>query len=510
MARRPSPPSRGVGSRSPRATLEEAIRAYNAGDAARAIQGATALLQRNRNDVKALGLLSMAQMHRAQFQEALVAAERALKIQPGDAMLHTLRARSLRMLGRTDEAIEAFDAALAADPQIMTAAAGKAILLLALNRIDEAEAAIAPFRDQLADAHQIALAAARVDRARGRYEQGIEGLRSVLDSAMLPTGARVDVLFLLASLLDRAKRHDEAFEVVQEANQARVASFDATSHRAAVERSIKALTPDRYAALPAAETEGTGRALPIFILGLPRSGTTLVEQILGAHPDVLDGGEQDTVRRLVVGLQQPAGVGVPGLLQHPQLLTSAGVQQLRARYLASMPRPKDGTRVRFVTDKMPANVTNLPLIRRMFPDAPIIHCVRDIRDTALSCYFQQFGSAMSWLYRPEWIVAYFEDVTRLADHARETLGVDCLTVDYQRMVTEPERGARRLIEHAGLPWDDACLRPHEVKRDARTSSVDQVTKPIYTSSVERWRAYESHLSAMFEALPVQPFEEDAD
>ncbi len=471
------------------AALKRGMQLYGAGDPLGGERIAGELLARDPEDVQALGLRAMCLVQLARLPEALEAADAGVGLAPREPMLLALRARTLRLLGRSEEALEAYRTALVVQPGMETAAAGAAELLLSLKRVDEAAEVLNPLLSRGFRNHQVGLAGARLARLRGQSERGIRLLTPFAEHSGLPPAVRVEVLFGLADLYQELGRDAEAVETVRVASRLRGSRFSAAAHRRAVDRFIAAFTPAIFERLVRAKDNAGLR--PIFVVGLPRSGTTLVERILAAHPSVTACGELDGMQRLTMEAQ--SGRPLSWVLQDPQALTRPVIEAGPTRYASGVPLDAgDG----WMTDKMPANVMYLPLIRLVFPEAPIIRCLRDPRDTAVSCFFQHFGAANDWAYDDAQLVSYFKDVERVYKHCRNALAIDVLEVQYEDLVRDPDPLSRQIVTHTGLNWDDACLRPHEVEADARTRSVDQVNRPMYTSSVGRWKRYESLLGGM--------------
>ncbi len=480
--------------------IEEAVQHYYAGRPRECAEVLVPLIKAAPGNTRAWGMLSACHGQLGNFAASLDCADRALALQPSDPLLLTFRARALRMVGKPEEAVETFERALHIDPDHATAAAGLALLLRSLKRDDDAFRIIEPFLDQSPVSHQIALAAARLLPARDELVRAIQLLHQIVSDKETPTGVRVEASFALGNLLDRQGRHADAFLIIDRAQRAQDhrKRFDPRGHRAAVDRMISAMTVDRFAQLPECPVPSDGAA-PLFILGLPRSGTTLVERILSAHSSVSAGGEQDTLSHLIARVQQPGVTQFAGILQHPQMLLKSVLNGMSTRYRDAMPRPASSHDARFVTDKMPANVLHIPLIAKLFPGAPIVRCVRDERDTAVSCYFHQFGPGTSWATSLEGIASYFADVERACRHFVAVLRIPVIDVVYEDLVENPERETRRLVEAAGLSWEEACARPHEQNTDARTHSIEQVNQPINTASVGRWRSYEVGMKPFLDA-----------
>jgi hypothetical protein len=237
--------------------------------------------------------------------------------------------------------------------------------------------------------------------------------------------------------------------------------------------------------------KGLGDDLPVFIVGMPRSGTTLVEQILSSHSAVAAGGELGFWRVRLSGWRASGISGFPD----PAALAKAADD-----YCAVL--REIGPGALRVTDKEPRNFMLLWLLRLAHPDARIIHCRRHPVDTCLSIFFANFGPHHVYAWDRGDLVFYYRLYERLMDHWRRVLRADRFTeVDYETLVADPETETRRLIDFCGLNWDEACLAPERNNRVVNTASLWQARQPVYQSSVERWRRYEPWLGELRELLP---------
>ena len=231
--------------------------------------------------------------------------------------------------------------------------------------------------------------------------------------------------------------------------------------------------------------------------GMPRSGTTLIEQIMASHPQVHGAGELNLIHRMASEFPSLLGSATP----YPQCIAQATAQKLERiaqTYLGEL--QKRGGKASRVTDKAPINFLHLGLIDLLFPGARVIHCARDPLDTCLSCYFQPFSGEYSFTYDLGHLGAYYRLYENLMVHWRQILRVPVFEVRYEELVADQERMIRALIEFCGLPWDDRCLKFYETERTVATASFDQVRKPIYAGSVGRWRRYEAYLEPLISAL----------
>jgi hypothetical protein len=267
--------------------------------------------------------------------------------------------------------------------------------------------------------------------------------------------------------------------------------YDSTLFTAAVDRLIEVFTPELFAKLPRADVRGGER--PLFIVGMPRSGTTLTEQILASHSQVVGGGELSVL--LGLGMQipdYPHGVRDLGA----KALCGLAVKYLEKLDTVSAASPR-------VTDKLPFNFLHIGLIALLFPKAAVIHCRRDPVDNALSCFFTGFADQIQFANDLTTIGNYYLDYARLMRHWHAVLPGRIFDLQYEEVVADTERVVRALVAHCGLEWEDACLAFHRTERGVRTPSRWQVRQPMYGSSVARWKRYEKHLEPLLEVFGSQ-------
>jgi tetratricopeptide (TPR) repeat protein len=328
-------------------------------------------------------------------------------------------------------------------------------------------------------------------------------LRRLLAAGNLSAEPRSTLAFSLANVLDKRKQYDEAFACYRQANELkrevfwqRGLGFDAADHRRFVDQVIATATPGFFRTVAAF---GLSTELPVFIVGMPRSGTTLVEQILASHPEVYGAGELADVPEVGADL----GRSLQPPQNYPGCLARFDAAAVRAAATRQLDRLSQlGGAAACVTDKLPANIFHLALIYVLFPKARIIHCLRDALDTCLSCFIQDF-TTLSFATRLEDIAAYYKEYERLAAHWRAVYPAPVFEVRYENLIADQEGVSRQLVAYLGLEWDDRCLAFHETKRVVETSSVAQVRQPIYRSAVGRWQRYRQHLGPLFEALGWQ-------
>jgi tetratricopeptide (TPR) repeat protein len=302
--------------------------------------------------------------------------------------------------------------------------------------------------------------------------------------------------FALGQWHDRQAESAEAFAHFERGNRihARREPFNPAEFDDRLDRIVRYFNADRFEQQAGAGLESDK---PLFVVGMPRSGTSLVEQILASHPAVHGGGEMEDLRRMVTELPAVA----PKWRAFPECLdavSDAHANDFARRYLASLDARAPGAAR--VVDKMPFNLLWLGWVARMFPNARVVFCRREPMDNCLSCYFQIFSAGLRFTYDLAHLGQVYRQHERLMAHWADCLPLPILTVDYESMVSDPEPEIRRLIDFAGLPWDGRCLEFHRTDRSVQTASLWQVRQPVYRSSVARWQAYQPWLGELRTSL----------
>lgn len=419
------------------------------------------------------------------YGEALDAYGRALAAgaeRPQD--IHLERATLLaERMGQPLAARDALHEALAIDPDCVPAWVNLGNLEERLGGRAPAHAAYEQALSREAD-HPFALAKwSRLASIRGPDDPVIERLRAACTRWSHNVEAQMDLQFALGSAYDRAGAHALAFAALQAAHQGVRQLYERAGRLYSpsavegwVERQILGYPVQGETASPE-----PADAPPVFICGMFRSGTTLLEKILGAHPDVTAAGELELIPRIA----SRVGPNLPGWP-----LDGAGWCGWRDAYLRDLRRRHPSWTV--ITDKRPDNVLHLGLIKAMFPRARILHTRRAPLDNLLAIHFQHLATpyAGGLDEAVHWYIQY----RRLMAHWERHFPQDILHVDYEHLVADPEEGVRRVLDFCGLPWHEGCLRFNEVDAVVATPSAWQVRQPLYTTSVGRWRAYAEWLA----------------
>jgi Flp pilus assembly protein TadD len=430
-------------------------------------------------------------MERADFRGALEAADRAVTLAPAKASYQLLRSSALEGLGRFAEADIALQDALGLAPNSPDVQFAHGRFLE--QRGDSTAAAAAFRRARDCNPRSAAPYLALAGTPGGLSDEELAAAERLARRRDLPREERAVISFALARACERRKDFDRAFSWAREANAIERARsrYDEAESADFVARSVATFSAGLIAQVPAGEPSNR----PIFIVGFPRSGTTLVEQIIASHPDAAAGGELVEIPN--ISRELPALIGEP----YPDCvarLPEELADRLRARYLGRLDQiDRDALRI---TDKLPFNFRHLGLIARLFPNARVIHCRRDPRDVAVSCFFIKFHRPISFAQSLFDFATYWRHYESLMAHWRAVLPRPILSVDYETLVQDPEAQIRRIIEFSGLDWNNQCLNFHLADGVLRTASVYQARKPIYSNSVGRWMRYAKHLAPLYYEL----------
>ena len=443
--------------------------------------------------------LGVALRERKQYDAALASLDTALKIAPDHAEARARRVERTLVLfesGRAHEGAAAMHQALAGAPDHHARIAEAARRFHQDGAQERALALLDPLIAEGCDTPAVAAAFAAVAARVGRDDEAIDIVTRLLDRAASSAAAdRRTLHFALGRLLDGQDAFDSAFGHFAAANRLYQAEYDRGAAEAFVDASIAAFTPEAMARMPRATADSE---LPVFIVGMPRSGTTLIEQILASHPAVHGGDELFAIPKAAESLAETCGSDTlyPGCVAQ---LGQARSTALARRYLDLIEGL--GAGAARVIDKMPDNFKHLGLIALLLPRARIVHCVRDPLDCGLSNFFQEFAiEVLPYTAGLADIGHHYALYRRLMHHWRSVVDISVLDVEYEAVVRDQESMSRRLVGFCGLDWDEACLRFYENARPVRTWSFDQVRRPIYARSVGRAHNYLRHLGPLIEAL----------
>ncbi len=389
----------------------------------------------------------------------------ALKIAPRHLQALNNLGLCLKRQGRLDEARECFETAIAIRPDFV-----------------QSHCNLAPLKTYADDDPHLAL-----------FEN--QGHRV----ALLPKTGQSSYWFALGKMREDVGRYDDAFAAYALGNRCQHELFphDEAREVALVQR-LQSVFSEAFFANRAKPTHAD--KAPIFIVGMPRSGTSLIEQILSTYPGVYGAGELTDLDDVVYSVEKNSGERKES---YPEIIVNLSADELRRLGEIYIDRVwRYAPQAERITDKMPANFLHIGMIHLMLPQARIIHAMRDPMDSCFSCYSRLFaGNNLDFAYRLETVGRYYVRYIQMMRHWQRVLPLGTvLDVRYEDMVTDTEGQARRLLAYLGLPWDERCLAFHQNQRVVRTASVAQVRKPIYRSSMARWKHFEAHLAPLLEIV----------
>lgn len=469
------------------------------------------------------------------FREALVIAQNIVKRNPGWAHGHYAVGSALCMIGKLYEADTALKKATARNPNLAGVYTRHAEVLnrlghheLALETVNKAVALLPKDPKTLVvkavviwlggDPHEayrvlderiesgstdpkLRSLRAAIGGQIDKVDQGIADLEEVIkeadDKKWNDPFLHSESLLHLSKLYDKAGRYDDAFITAQRGGNMRKTTYiPAKSARVCADR-IRVWSKETIENLPCSRVDSDK---PIFILGMPRSGTSLVEQILASHPLVYGGGELLETYSAAKELGEPTKLQ-PDRMDVVRQLKRPSLDRHARKILKEMERTA-GASAQRITDKLPNNYEHVGMIGQLFPGAKIIHCKRGALDNCVSCFLLDFvgDTNHGYSYNLEHMAYQYKLYLEYMKHWKKVSRIEMLEVEYEQLVTDPIVGAKRIIEYVGLEWDERCSKSHETKRAVSTLSNDQVRKPMYTSSIGRWKNYEKHIGVLTEVL----------
>jgi tetratricopeptide (TPR) repeat protein len=452
------------------------------------------------------------------MDEAEAALQDAMAMAPDSPRVYLKLASVLERTNRIDDALKMIDDAIALSPEMPEAYLRKGVTYFINGRIAEARAAI---EHALALRPDIAMGyatLAEIAQADGKIDESIEIARKGLSlSSDMPalhytlgkarkykaddpefaalvaladnadskgTQYCISLYFALSKAYEDIGDYKTAFTWLKKGNDTkrRTVAYNPDMQRETFRIIRETYTPSY---IQSYDGKGYESDVPVFIVGMPRSGTTLTEQIISSHPDAFGAGEL-----LELSMTERA-IGA---------LTPANAASFGKDYVERIRKLDPSGKAKRITDKMPGNYSRLGEILCALPNAKIIHCRRDPVDTCLSCYKQLFARGQYWSYDLEELADQQNLYEELMAHWRSVLPGRFMEIDYEDTVNNFEAQARALIDFVGLPWHEACLKPHEHKRTVLTASKMQVIKPVYTTSVKSWKKYEDELQPLIKRL----------
>jgi tetratricopeptide (TPR) repeat protein len=440
-------------------------------------------------------------MREERFEEALEKVGKAIELDPRMPFSHIMHGNILAKAQRHEESLEAYNMALELSPLHGGALSGKGHVLKTIGRQAES---IEAYR--LCIQTHPALGEAYWSLANLKTfefnSQEVEVMMRMVEDEGLADEPKVNMLLSLGKHFENESEYDRAFAYYQRGNDLRRANeiYDPVQTEVIHNRIIEVFDRSFF---ESRQGYGDPDASPILVVGLPRSGSTLIEQILASHSQVEGTMELPDLSRLIrdMNRKQKGRSEYPEIVQN---LTSEECVELGQQYLSSTMRYRSGKA--FFIDKMPNNFPMVGFLQMILPNAKVINARRHPLDSCLGSYKQLFFKGQSFTYDMFELGEYYLQYQRIMDHWHQVLPGKVLDIHYDQMVLDQENQTRRILEYCGLPWEDQCLRFYETKRAVNTASSEQVRQPIYTKALNFWRHYESHLGELIEIL--QPLLKD--
>lgn len=420
-------------------------------------------------------------------EKALEVFDIAQQLFPDNIKPSAMKSTFLQELGRDKEALEVLDHLVLSKGENRTLLGSQASLQAKLG---EKDAAIVNYY-KILDKSPEACSVYRVLAQLKTFENGdplIDHMLSLYSKDHLENDQKSFLCNALAKVYEDLKDYQRSFKFLKEGNDLKSISLNyKTELDEILFDEIKKASKNLYAMTSKSSQPSIGVKRPIFILGMPRSGTTLTEQIISAHPNVFGAGELSYIAKF--GMPVGRGKIKP---------TLATIEEVRHKYLNYA--TQGFTEETFFTDKMPHNFRYLGLIFTLFPDAKVIHLNRSAQAVCWSNYKQYFAGSLDYSWNLNDVVAFYKLYENMMEHWNEMYGDRIYQLNYQALTQNPEEETRKLIDYCGIGWDDACLSPHKNKRAIKTASQQQIRKKIYTGSSEEWRKYEPYLDGAFDLL----------
>ncbi len=434
-------------------------------------------------------------------EAALPYYEKALTIEPKSQQTYVMYGKLLYLLGKYDQATEQYKKALKINPKNIAAMENLAATDFVMGNFDESidlYEKVIELNPKCGRLYRTITQSKKFKSADDRHVKMIEGF----DIDGVDAESRSHIFFAKGKIYSDLKEYDKSFEYYKKGNdiKQKLIPYDQYNFdrffTQAKELYTKAFWDNN-------KFSGSSSEVPVFVVGMPRSGTTLTEQIIARHPDVDGAGELPFITRNAAAIaslmkdpkitQQNAGVIVPPILK-----------KFAQDYLHRLTLNVKDKNVKHVVDKQPTNFQYLSEIALLFPKAKIVHCKRNALDTCISNYFQYFIDGNTFANNLESLAHYFNAYENIMEFYKENLPLEIYDLEYEKLTSSPEEEARKLLEFIGLEFDERCIHPEESKRAASTASAWQVKQPIYQTSQQRWRRYEEHLQPLIKALNNPP------
>ncbi len=472
--------------------IQQAQEAYQQGNFAAAEPAIQALLDQEPGIAVLHYRLGICRANLGRITDARSCFRKAIQMQPTAVEFHCDLARTYIQEEDLPEARKIIDHAMSLNPDAEPALAMSVELFTLAGEHEQAMAQLEPKLKAGPISLRLAMALAELCPQFGIEAQGIAAIEPHLAEQQIPPAQRRIAMFRLGHLYDRLGQCDRAFACVDAANRMITPSYDPAAREQAIDQIIASWSAEALESAPTSSAHADEQR-PVFIVGMPRSGSLLLEQILSCHPGVHAGGELPYMNEAVVLVSKAMGTDAQ--------LNAWTLDEATGKYISSLAElAPEADRI---TDKLLFNYERLGLIQLMFPKARVIHCTREPVDTCLSCYFQPFTNAVPYAHRMEHMGHMHRQYQKLMNHWKSVLSISMLDVSYEELVQNPEGTVRQLLDFLELEFDEACLAPEKSTRRQVTGSTTRVNEPVDTKSVGRGKLYGSFIIELTDALKGQ-------
>ena len=416
----------------------------------------------------------------------------ALEIDPYNHELLIGVARSYLARSEFDKCERILNNLLKTQPENINARIGKCNLLIRQRKYQHAYDLLSPIIKKEKNNPAIIIAYANICKLLNQADKAIDTLIDLTQKKQ-PKNIIELAGFTLADIYDQKHDYEKAFQYYKKSNNIFNDKTDIQYYRNSISSIIENIDRETLKSLPHSNNTSTA---PVFIVGMPRSGTTLIEQILSSHPKVYGAGEITNLWS--IGNQVSGAMNLCSYAQNLKNISQDEVNKYSIEYLQNIQNISNNSDR--CTDKLPHNFFHIGLIALLFPNAKIIHCRRHPFDTCLSIYFKKFNDNHRYARNLTEIALFYKNYQLLMQHWSKNSQIKIYDAVYEDLITDPEKNIRALVQYVDIEWDDACLKHHESKRLIMTPSHNQASKPLYTSSINRWKNYSNHIQPLREIL----------
>lgn len=428
------------------------------------------------------------------LDESIECHLKAIGIDPNNVAAHYNLATTLSASGELNEAEKYFNILLALESDNIGAIVGKIQILEKKGEVSKAYKLAKPLIDNNVKDTELLIVYATLSKSLGHEEEAIHFLENHIDSEFLSKKEQISAHFALGERYDHLGKFDAAFSHYSQANKLSSQSVNKEKHAEYIDNIISVFKEDDISMVAVANPCDPR---PVFIVGMPRSGTSLVEQILSSNSNVYGVGELLEIPNIIKSLYKDS----PSKKEYPfgiKNLELGKLNSLVEMYMGAIEMPSAS--VECFTDKLPYNYLYLGLVGMLFPNAKVIHCRRDPLDTCLSCYFNNFIGSQDYFHDLDALGFYYKQYEKLMAHWKVVLNIPILDVTYEELVKNPELESKKIIEYCGIEWEESCLAFYNSSRITHTASYNQVRQPLYKTSINRWKNYEKYIEPLKNAM----------